>query len=346
MRLLNRIYKLSFRCIVSAAPLTSSFSSVLPIPFFGQFYRNSDSSNFWLKLFYYHFSGFGPPTLLLTKGYALQQLPRMFLGYSSLLVTIVSTDSYVLNTNNYKSINKQLKNSCVLIQGYGIRTAGELHYESFPFNETRPEFAQHRGVLRMQKHLNFTNTCGYVTFLKTGVRDIGCDDDVADVKLQRPQRRRSSAKGQQQRQPQKTSIPSPTSADYSDRKGSVSELMSPNDDVDISTFQQKFALPSEEKKSSSPSGGSPANEYRSEDCNELLQSELDNLAANSQEKRSELISQASIEIPIDGQVVAESVNEGEEWTVLDVQFGVPLFDFDCNTTICQSLVKTLMAEEK
>lgn len=116
--------------------MTSSFSSVLPIPFFGQFYRTSDNSNFWLKLFYYHLSGFGPPSLLVTKGYTLTQLPRMFLGYGSLLVTIVNTDSYVLHTNNFKSINKQLKNSCVLIQAYGQRQAGELHYESFPFDES------------------------------------------------------------------------------------------------------------------------------------------------------------------------------------------------------------------
>lgn len=127
---------ITFRCIISAAPLTSTFSSVLPIPFYGQFYRTSDNTNFWLKLFYYQLSGFGPPSLLLTKGYVLNNLPRMFLGYGQLLVTIVSTDSYVLNTNNFKSINKQLRNSCVLIQAYGLRNPGELHYESFPFDES------------------------------------------------------------------------------------------------------------------------------------------------------------------------------------------------------------------
>lgn len=139
----------SSRCIISAAPLTSTFSNVLPIPFYGQFYRTSENSNFWLKLFYYHLSGFGPPTLLLTKGYQLAQLPRMFLGYGSLLVTIVNTDSYVLNTNNFKSINKQLKNSCVLLQAYGLRSPGELRYESFPFDES--------GKLGFIKSFNFFN---------------------------------------------------------------------------------------------------------------------------------------------------------------------------------------------
>lgn len=73
----------------------------------------------------------------------------MFLGYGSLLVTIVNTDSYVLNTNNFKSINKQLKNSCVLLQAYGLRSPGELCYESFPFDES--------GKLGFIKSLNFFN---------------------------------------------------------------------------------------------------------------------------------------------------------------------------------------------
>lgn len=129
----DRLLSTKYKCVISAAPLSSTFSSVLPIPFFGQFYRTSENSNFWLRLFYYHLSGFGPPSLLLTKGHVLTHLPRMFLGYGTLLVTIV--DSYVLNTNNFLSINKQLRNSCVLVQAYGLKEPGELHYESFPFED-------------------------------------------------------------------------------------------------------------------------------------------------------------------------------------------------------------------
>lgn len=310
----------------------------------------------------------------------------MFLGYGSLLVTIVNTDSYVLNTNNFKSINKQLKNSCVLLQAYGLRSPGELRYESFPFDESgewgliiidlfnkatltdshfyslEPDhlkFAQHRGIIRMKKLLNFTNTCGYVTFLKTGVKDIGCEEDVADVKLQRPQRRKSSAAGklsaQQQKKRKDLDIPvaiTMTAANDNlatspgeDRKDSVAELLSPNDDVDISTFQKKL-LANEEHfaTGTSPKSGSPANDYRSADCNELLQSELDTLTGR------ELISQASIEIPIGGDMDEDKAvfdeDLAEEWTILDVQFGVPLFDSDCNTRICESLAKRLLAEEK
>lgn len=195
----------------------------------------------------------------------------------------------------------------------------------------------------MKKHLNFINTCGYVTFLKTGVKDIGCEEDVVDVCLQRPQRRRSSAKALTKKD---NNIPAiKTSSSQDERKNSVvtvADLMSPNDDVDISTFQKRFADTSKGDSNRSPSNSSPANEYRSADCNELLESELDTLAEKG------LISQASIEIPIEegGAEREEEVYEGEDWTILEVQFGVPLFDFDCNTRICQSLANSLLTEER
>lgn len=34
----------------------------------------------------------------------------------------------------------------------------------------------------------------------------------------------------------------------------------------------------------------------------------------------------------------------QEWTILDVHFGVPLFDVDCNTRICEYIVKHLVSD--
>lgn len=203
----------------------------------------------------------------------------------------------------------------------------------------------------MKKHLNFANTCGYITFLKTGVKDIGCEEDVVDVRLQRPQRRRSSVAGKGHAK-REMNIPVTQQPGEGGEKRKetvgVAELLSPNDDVDISTFQRRFTSAEEEHfgtvVESPPSGGSPANEYRSADCNELLESELDTLSSGGRK----LISEASIEIPIDAEPAAPvgEVYEGEDWTVLEVQFGVPLFDFDCNTRICQTLARSLLAEDK
>lgn len=66
----------------------------------------------------------------------MKSLPKFFLGYGKLLITIIHTDSYVINSENYKNLNDQLKNGCVLVQGYGIRNPASLHYEAFPFSYT------------------------------------------------------------------------------------------------------------------------------------------------------------------------------------------------------------------
>jgi hypothetical protein len=75
----DRMIEKKYKFIISAAPLTltNSLNETFSIPFFGQFYRSSENSHFWSKLFYYHVSGFGPPSLLLVKGTVLKNLPRL-----------------------------------------------------------------------------------------------------------------------------------------------------------------------------------------------------------------------------------------------------------------------------
>jgi hypothetical protein len=130
----DRLFEKKYKFIVAAAPLSCTLAHMFSIPFFGQFYKSSNNSHMWTKLFYNHISGYGPPSLFLTRGTIIKTLPRLFLGYGKLLVTIVQTDSYVINSANFRSVNDQLKNGCVLIQGFGIKNPGELKYEAFPFD--------------------------------------------------------------------------------------------------------------------------------------------------------------------------------------------------------------------
>lgn len=74
------------------------------------------------------------------------------------------------------------------------------------------------------------------------------------------------------------------------------------------------------------------------------------------EKSKALVSQSSIEIGIenssaneDEDTVCDSPGEeycGEDWTIFDVHFGTPLFDVDCNTRICEYIVRKLSTEDK
>ncbi|XP_055319685.1 protein FAM91A1 [Sitodiplosis mosellana] len=359
-RLLDKKYKF----IISAAPLTSMITNIFAIPFFGQFFKSSDNSHIWSKLFYYHMSGYGPPSLLLTKGTVLKSLPKFFLGYGKLLVTIVHTDSYVINSENFKNLNDQLKNGCVLVQGYGIRNPATVHYEAFPFSysdPTKQKWMNHKGVQKLEEVLNLKETCGYITFVNTGVPDIGCEQYDMNVHLVKPKRsstkaRRSSQTPAVVQLPNTDYIPNPAAKN-------LAELASPMDGSEITSFNIAKNLPNLSLKSPdenhfaiTPQNQPPANVYRSDDCNEILAKELEQLnepktgdRSPDDSERCHLVSQSSIEIEIcdtDKNDDLNSIQEepesiGEEWTILDVHFGVPLFDIDCNTRICENLVKNL-----
>ncbi|XP_062134514.1 protein FAM91A1 [Drosophila sulfurigaster albostrigata] len=322
----DRVLEKKYKFIVSATPLTATLSHMFSIPFFGQFMRSSDATPMWSKLFYNHITGYGPPSLLLCRGTVLKSLPRLFLGYGKLLVNILHSDSYVLNSENFRNLNEQLKNGCVLLQGYGIRSVGQLHYESFPFQPTdarQAKWASHRAVQKLATHLDLRQQCGYITFLNTGVPDLGCEEYELQVRLKLPQRKRGS-------------LPTPAGG------GATKSQHVPNTDQ-LTSYQLKS--PDENHFAATPEHG-PANDYTSADCSQLLASELANCAS----PRGELVSQNSVELPLnegagdeDEEIETDACTE--DWTLLEVNFGVPLFDVDTNTRICEQLVQQLSRDD-
>ncbi|GAB0089898.1 fam91a1 [Sergentomyia squamirostris] len=378
----DRLLEKKYKFICSASPLTSKFTHLLSIPFFGQFHKSCDTSHLWLRMFYYHISGFGPPSLLLTRGTVLKSLPRIFLGYGKLLITIIHTDSYVLNTDNFLTLNEQLKNGCVLVQGYGIMHPGEIRYESFPFlgngkhsiggsdftfsffthfpileSYHKRNWVKHPAVKKLSHQLNLTSTCGYLTFLNTGVPDLGCESDHdVNVRLKRPERRRGRRNSGHPDvvQTMDDSIISKDDSIPPTPTAPVGELLTPLDGSEITIHKSKsndltkLKSPDEEHFAVTPKSASPSNVYRSDDCNEVLATELAELAQCESRYGKELVSQNSIEIAITNipdEISGKAEYSGENWTLMDVNFGVPLFDVDCNTRICESLVKHLVSDE-
>ncbi|SPP77048.1 protein FAM91A1 [Drosophila guanche] len=316
----DRVLEKKYKFIISASPLTAALSHTFSIPFFGQFLRSSDVAPMWCKLFFNHITGYGPPSLLLCRGTVLKSLPRLFLGYGKLLVNILHSDAYVLNSESFRNINEQLKNGCVLLQGYGIRSAGALHYESFPFQPTdgrQVKWAAHRAVQKLNALLDLRQQCGYITFLNTGVPDLGCEEYELQVRLKPPQRKRSS-------------LP----ANKLSNQVPNSEAATPA--TELTSYQLKS--PDENHFAATPEHG-PANEFTSPDCSQVLASEL----AKCSQSRAELLSQSSVEIPLEDGA-GEPEASTEEWTLLDVNFGVPLFDVDTNTRICEHLVHGLCSD--
>ncbi|XP_072117520.1 protein FAM91A1 isoform X2 [Mobula birostris] len=173
-RVLNKNYTL----LVSMAPLSNEIrpiSSCTPqhigpaIP---------EVSSIWFKLYIYHITGQGPPSLLLTKGTRLRKLPEVFQGYDRLLITSWGHDPGVVLTSNVLSmLNDALTHSAVLVQGFGIHGEGETTYVPFPFDEVEMngEFSQsnmcsHRALKALRAKVDLDHFCGFVNMLNPRAR--------------------------------------------------------------------------------------------------------------------------------------------------------------------------------
>uniref|UniRef100_A0A3Q0RR85 Family with sequence similarity 91 member A1 n=1 Tax=Amphilophus citrinellus TaxID=61819 RepID=A0A3Q0RR85_AMPCI len=173
-RVLNKNYKL----LVSMAPLSNEIrpiSSCTPqhigpaIP---------EVSSIWFKLYLYHVTGQGPPSLLLSKGSRLRKLPDIFQVYDRLLITSWGHDPGVVPTSNVLTmLNDALTHSAVLIQGHGIHGHGETVHIPFPFDEEdlKGEFSYsnmcvHKSLQKLKENVDLEHQCGYITMLNSNNR--------------------------------------------------------------------------------------------------------------------------------------------------------------------------------
>jgi hypothetical protein len=116
--------------------------------------------------------------------------------------------------------------------------------------------------------------------------------------------------------------------------------------------------------SSSPVGdtgtsNSPVNGFTSEECADILKEELDNLHGEQspQTKKSQYyhskvsgesdaIRNTKVDVEIETrdskmvEVDRHLEDEQEQWTLLDCCFGLPLFDAEANSQICEAIVST------
>ncbi|KAA8585866.1 protein FAM91A1 isoform X1 [Etheostoma spectabile] len=173
-RVLNKNYKL----LVSMAPLSNEIrpiSSCTPqhigpaIP---------EVSSIWFKLYLYHVTGQGPPSLLLSKGSRLRKLPELFQVYDRLLITSWGHDPGVVPTSNVLTmLNDALTHSAVLIQGHGMHGHGETVHIPFPFDaeDLKGEFCYsnmcvHKALQKLKENVDLEHQCGYITMLNSNNR--------------------------------------------------------------------------------------------------------------------------------------------------------------------------------
>ena len=90
-------------------------------------------SSIWFKLFVYHMTGNGPPTLLLLKGTRIRKLPRIFGKCNRLLVTTWGHDpSDIPYQGALAMILDALQHSAVLVQAFPNGASVEPNLEEQP----------------------------------------------------------------------------------------------------------------------------------------------------------------------------------------------------------------------
>ncbi|XP_022920687.1 protein FAM91A1 [Onthophagus taurus] len=380
-RLLQKKYKL----LVSMAPLSKDVKTISSLnpPHLGP--AVPEVNSLWFKMFVYHKTGYGPPTLFLTKGTVLKQLPRMFLGFSRLLVTAWLHEPAVIPIENVLHVNAALQYSPVMIQAYGVHRPATIAVVPFPFRPETPSkhnildenisklnWKDHPSVKLLSKTLDLDHNCGYLTFANIGVLDFGCPKRDESVKLGK--HHLGKAKRINENEP--TSI---SNENFSFNNNNNDKLKNDfcqetsskdisNEDRLQSPVESHFALTPTKNASGA---NSPANGFLSKDCTDILKHELDQLELQEDEDELKRTKNDSLLSPIDGNISMFSFQEsivqlnkendvekienieneekiknieedesskGVIWTLLDCQFGVPLFDVDANTKICDTII--------
>ncbi|CAG9857143.1 unnamed protein product [Phyllotreta striolata] len=376
-RLLQKKYKL----LVSMAPLSREVRPVTSFvpPHLGP--AVPEVNTLWFKLFIYHVTGYGPPSLLLAKGTIIDHLPRVFLGFSRLLVQSWSHEPAVIPVSNVLYVNATLQFSPVLIQAYGVHGPARTRFVPFPFararrvdSKRRPTeeidagFVKHGALARLKEAVDLEHNCGYLTFADIGVVDFGrkMAEGSADEAVPPPVRLgindRCAPKASSNNN--KSDPLSISNENFDFRREGVDKMAENRDGKLRSPLENHFAVTPE---SESGRGSSPANGFTSKEGSDLLQEELDRLVLNdkatgrlglelggkTEEIAENRFSLDGLASPADENInmfdresdkiepkIEEKINENspEVWTILDCHFGIPLFDADANTKICDSIV--------
>ncbi|XP_071450194.1 protein FAM91A1 [Hetaerina americana] len=322
-RLLNKNYRL----LVSMAPLSKEIrpiSSCVP-PHLGPAIPEVNSP--WFKLFLYHFTGSGPPSLLLAKGTRLKQLPAPFSQCERVMVTTWGHDPTVLPISSILfALNDALGHSAVLVQAFGVDRGPEICLIPFPAKASNspdgqngPNWWSHPVIQKLSEHIDLKHNCGFITMVKME-RESLCSNGYHH-----------------------------TSAFNSSAGLCLEVEQSPRSSLGRRT--------PEGRKSQ---GSSPRNGVTDKECAAILAEELDALegvelpTAATVDDKGSVDSVRIVNTKGDGvfqeaecgAIGSGTNSEFDEWTLLDCSFGVPLFDAQANAEVCHAIVNGGLCEEE
>lgn len=176
----------NFRLLFSMAPMVNDIRPVdigCP-PHLGP--AIPEMSSIWFKMFLYHATGNGPPSLLLPKGSRLRRLPKVFYKCNHLLVTSWGNEPSKIAVSSAMSLLLDtLQHSAVLVQAYRAPSStaevvdhdvDDDHVDSvvetlpFPFQQpgkTVPAAGKVPPACleKLKDVVDVSHSCGYVSLL-------------------------------------------------------------------------------------------------------------------------------------------------------------------------------------
>lgn len=129
--------------------------------------------------------------------------------------------------------------------------------------------------------------------------------------------------------------------------------------VDQASIVEAWVAASSRPVAGTRTSNSPVNGFTSEECADILEQELDNLCGERSPKvkspqyvhrklYGETDAERNLKVDVDVGTRGSKMlgvdrkleDEQEQWTLLDCCFGVPLFDAEANSQICEAIVST------
>ncbi|XP_022174791.1 protein FAM91A1 [Myzus persicae] len=163
-----RFLKKNYNLLMSMAPLNKEtpLLSSPKLPHIGP--PIPEVNSVWFKLYLYHKTCYGPPSLLLIRGVRLWNVPKIFRHCSKVMITTWGHDPHFIPIENLLTIiNDTLKESPVLIQACNPNTC-VLPFPIMHNVQNEHSFLYEENFLKsLSDVLNIKNTCGYITCVTT-----------------------------------------------------------------------------------------------------------------------------------------------------------------------------------
>ncbi|KAI6652112.1 Protein FAM91A1-like [Oopsacas minuta] len=337
----QRLLSKNYNALVSMAPLSCEAGiPSLPDgpPLMGP--PSQSCSSVWFKLWLYEHLEHGPPSLLLTRGTRLQTLPAMFRPFSEVLCETWGHDPIILSTNTIlQTVNDALTHTPVFLQAYSTGSDTITKHISLPIRHdelSSLDSSIQSVIQRLGQLIDLSLSCGYVTLLKVG------PSRLPNFFYNFGSNGYSMPPFPQELTDTLTEFPRGISLPLLEETIIVpTTSVTPEVLIDVSPYRDPPESPT-----------TPSKLTTAQSMAENFLKELDDLKLFDEQLAVDSASDAiSIDQDIDtksidmsNRVIPKTIapagaNIFSDWVLLDVSFGVPLFDIELNKKVCYSLLK-------